>query len=92
MPPEYFEYSTDEENPENKFGLRLYCIRANQSVVILLNGDLKTAQKASDCNKCKKHFDMANRIAARIHDGLREKSISFGDKTIPGFEDFEFEI
>ena len=32
LPPEYFEYSTDEENPENKFGLRLYCIRANSTV------------------------------------------------------------
>jgi hypothetical protein len=67
LPPEYFEYaSEDDEDSTNKYGLRLYCLRANDSVVILFNGDLKTAQKADDCANCKRHFAMANKLTLAI--------------------------
>jgi hypothetical protein len=93
LPPEFFDYNgEDDEDPTNQFGLRLYCLRGNESVVILFNGDLKTSQKAGDCSKCKKHFDLANKITAAIDKGIVSKAIKFESKKILGIEDFEFEI
>lgn len=39
LPPPYHFFETDDAND---FGLRLYCIRLCDEIVILLNGDRKT--------------------------------------------------
>ena len=65
-----------EINPDNNdFGLRLYCLRLSESVVILFNGDRKTAKKAQDCPNCAKYFGFAQRFAKVIDTAIREKDI-----------------
>jgi hypothetical protein len=59
----------------NDFGLRLYCLKLSESVVILFNGDRKTTQKAQDCPNCAKYFRLAQRIATTIDTAIREKDI-----------------
>ena len=93
LPPEYFQYlGLDDIDPSNKFGLRLYCLRLNESVVILFNGDLKTTQKADDCSNCRKHFQLANRATAKIDQAIKERSIMPVNKDILDIENFEFEL
>jgi hypothetical protein len=93
LPPPGFDYlGRDDEYPNNKYGLRLYCIRLNSSIVILFNGDLKTAQEAQKCKNCKRHFDLANRITRKIDEALRERVITLGYKELIGLEQFEIEI
>ena len=45
---------------ESKNSLRLYCLRANEQVVFLFDGGLKTTQKAQDCPNVMQHFKTAN--------------------------------
>ena len=93
LPPESFQYfGQDDIDPNNLFGLRLYCLRLSESVVILFNGDLKTAQRVDDCTNCKRHFQLANRITTKIDEAIKEKSIKPDYKDIIGIEEFEFEI
>jgi len=59
--PSYIEY--DEITGEGTVkpnNLRLYCFRANDSVVVLFNGDIKTKAKAQKCESVKAHFYLAN--------------------------------
>ncbi|MBL7859521.1 MAG: hypothetical protein JNJ65_00070 [Cyclobacteriaceae bacterium] len=93
LPPETFQYfGLDDLEPDNQFGLRLYCLRLSESVVILFNGDLKTAQKVDDCKNCRGHFKLANRITSKIDDAIVQRHIRPIYKDIIGIEDFEFEI
>lgn len=93
LPPPRFQYvGDDDEDPDNQYGLRLYCLRLNDTVVILFNGDLKTAKTAQECLNCKRHFEFANRVTRRIDEGIAEKVITSGNRNIDGFELFEFEI
>lgn len=61
--------------------LRLYCLRANDSVVFLFNGDIKTTLKAQDCPNVKPHFKLANKLATLLNQ-------AFADKEIKWIEDF----
>lgn len=70
LPPPYHEFiSTDV--PDD-FGLRLYCIRLSPAVVILLNGDRKTALKVQNCKKCYRHFDFARRLSRKIDQAIQD--------------------
>lgn len=79
----------DFESNNEDFGLRIYCLRLSESVVILLNGDRKTKQKAQDCPNCAKHFKLANRIAKSINTAIIEKDILIRDKELLIENDFE---
>lgn len=73
----------ETEHPDSPFGIRLYAIRLSNSIVVLLNGDLKTADKAEDCENVKPHFRLANKVAKKLNDclgdeiELRPKKIEF---------------
>ncbi|GAB3013761.1 hypothetical protein GCM10027051_16210 [Niabella terrae] len=70
LPPPYHEFiSTDALDD---FGLRLYCIRLSPAVVILLNGDRKTALKVQDCKKCYRHFDFARKLSRKIDQAIQD--------------------
>lgn len=45
--------------------LRLYCVLVTENIVILCNGDVKTAQKVQDCPNVLPHFRFANLIAKK---------------------------
>src|SRR5688500_17022902 len=64
LPPPNYRFI--DSDGETDFGLRLYCLKLSESVVILLNGDRKTAQKIQDCPNCYPHFLFANKLSDAI--------------------------
>lgn len=66
-------YNCELENGE--YGLRLYCIRWTENIVILLNGAEKTASKAQDCPQVLPHFRRANEIAKQLDEARRNKEL-----------------
>ena len=68
---QYNEESGEDENTTND--LRLYCLRANEHVVFLFNGDIKTANTAQECNNVRPHFRLANKLTECIN-------TAFGDQ------------
>lgn len=78
--PTYVEYSeiskSDENTPNN---LRLYCFRASESVVFLFNGDIKTTDKAQDCENVREHFKIANTLSKLLDQAFINKDIRWND-------------
>ncbi|HAY3544949.1 hypothetical protein HZQ28_17535 [Elizabethkingia anophelis] len=73
--------------------LRLYCLRANESVVFLFSGDVKTEGKAQNCPNVKGHFELANKLANKINQSFGTDLSWNDDYTDIDFnEDFIFEI
>ncbi|MDO5968670.1 hypothetical protein Q4Q35_02510 [Flavivirga aquimarina] len=72
--PQYTEYGKKKAN-----NLRLYCLRANDSVVILFSGDIKIKDKAQDCPNVKRHFKLANRLTKAIDKAFHEDEIIWND-------------
>ncbi len=74
--------------------LRLYVIRLNTHVVILLNGGEKTARNPEECPNVRAHFLKAQRIAKAIDEALDTGDIRYNrDKTDIVFDhDFELVI
>lgn len=62
---------------ENDFGLRLYCIRLTDQLVVLLNGDIKTEQKPQQCPNVATHFRNAQLIARALDRALKEGDVTF---------------
>lgn len=76
--PTYIEINqltNEEQNSSND--LRLYCMRANESVVFLFNGDIKTAETAQKCDNVKKHFELANKLTKLIDQAIVQKEIKW---------------
>lgn len=92
LPPYYHTFI--DSNKQNDYGLRLYCIRMSNSVVILLNGDRKTKQKAQDCLNCRIHFERANKIAKAIDNAISDgfMGINEDEMLLEIDEDFDLEI
>lgn len=78
--PTYVEYSQVTNNEENTpNNLRLYCFRASESVVFLFNGDLKTAEKAQDCENVREHFKIANTLSKLLNQAFINKDIRWNE-------------
>lgn len=69
-PPTYTETGKNKSN-----SLRLYCLRANQYVVFLFSGAIKSTQKAQDCPNVQKHFLLANELTKAINKAFENKDI-----------------
>ena len=72
--PCFTEFGKNKAN-----NLRLYCLRANENVVFLFNGDIKTKQYAQDCPNVKKHFVQANQLTKVINQAFKDKGIEWND-------------
>lgn len=72
--PSYIENGKKKNNL-----LRLYCLRANEHVVFLFDGDLKTTQKAQDCPNVQKHFKLANQITKALDEAFKQKDINWNE-------------
>ncbi len=72
--PSYTELGKTKANT-----IRLYCLRANEKVVFLFNGAIKTTHYAQDCPNVKKHFHLANRLTKAIDLAFAEKDIVWND-------------
>lgn len=78
--PTYVEVDERTNNRHNQANtLRLYCMKANESVVFLFNGDIKTADKAQDCNNVKSHFRMANTLTRLLNQALAARDIQWNE-------------
>ena len=90
--PTYVEFNEETETYENtQNNLRLYCFRANEHVVFLFNGDIKTTQKAQNCKNVKKHFKMANILTSVIDKSFGE-GISWNEDTTDIIVEDDFEL
>ncbi|MFZ4402037.1 MAG: hypothetical protein ACOYO1_18555 [Bacteroidales bacterium] len=91
--PTYVEYNDitgKDENTSND--LRLYCLRANNRVVFLFNGDIKTTNNAKDCPNVRSHFKLANTLTKAIDEAFIAKDIQWNhDQTDIIFEN-NFEL
>ncbi len=82
-----------ENDIETPNDLRLYCLRANEHVVILYNGAIKTSAKAQDCPHVKPHFDLANQLSKKINQLFGKEIMWNQDYTdISVEDDFYFEL
>ncbi|MEN0048261.1 MAG: hypothetical protein AAF806_14460 [Bacteroidota bacterium] len=54
--PRSFTKNTKERVFFVETRIRLYCIRISDKIVVLVNGDIKTAQKVQDCSNVLPHF------------------------------------
>lgn len=78
--PTYFEFNNETGKNENKpNNLRLYCFRASETVVFLFNGDIKTANKAQDCDNVRPHFKLANKLTKLLEEKFQEKEIVWNE-------------
>lgn len=59
------------------FGLRLYCIRLTDHVVVLLNGNIKTNIDPSKCLNVQKHFKNAVKIARKLDSLLLDNEVDY---------------
>jgi hypothetical protein len=59
--------------------LRLYCLRANENVVFLYSGDVKTANKAQECPNVKPHFLLANQLTKAIDKAFKNNEIIWNE-------------
>lgn len=64
LPPPAYLQRVHEIEVNN---LRLYCLRANENVVFLFNGGIKTTSKAQDCPNVGHYIKMANIITKKIN-------------------------
>jgi hypothetical protein len=67
--------------------LRLYCMVANEHVVILFNGGIKTTKYPQDCPNVGPFFKQANNLTKKIDKLFQEKSIRWNDD----FTDINFD-
>ncbi len=64
--------------------LRLYCIRCSDSVMILGNGGIKSAQKVKDCPELYPHFKLMNKVAKMYKRRVIDRKIILKNKSISG--------
>ncbi|MEN9458527.1 MAG: hypothetical protein RL135_1105 [Bacteroidota bacterium] len=86
------DVSNEEIEKSPDYGIRLYCVRLTNNLVILLNGDVKTHLKPKQCPNVRKHFDFAIRFSTLIDKAKFDKIIQWDpDKTwiIPNNEYIE---
>lgn len=81
-------YRFFESDGESDFGLRLFCVVLSEQVVILLNGDRKTAQKIKNCPNCYPHFLFANKLSDALYNARLMDQIEVIGKDILTEDDF----
>ncbi|MGB3183797.1 MAG: hypothetical protein WBB45_20560 [Cyclobacteriaceae bacterium] len=70
--------------PITKSGLRLYCHRVNDNILILGNGGKKTSQKAQDSPDAYPHFSFINSFIKEFNRKLRNGDISVSGQGLDG--------
>jgi hypothetical protein len=78
------------EANKDDLGLRLYCIRLTDNVVVLLNGDIKTKQDPAECENVKVHFKNAIKIAKKLDKAILGREINYQQRDC--LQHYEIEI
>lgn len=90
LPPPSHQFI--ESDHYGDFGLRLYCIRLCSTIVVLLNGDRKTALTAQNCPNCAPHFRIANKISNQITTAITDGYIHMDIERMRLDIDEDFEL
>lgn len=69
------KYYPKRKNKDGIFGLRVYCLIVSDAIVIILNGDDKTALKNRDCPKIRMKFHEAVRLSQIISDYIKDGTL-----------------
>ena len=88
LPPEIREALRENWVQFIDAGLRLFCLRMTDEVVILLNGGIKSSQKTNDSPDLVAKFRMAQQLSKAIDKQLRNRELQVVGKKLIG--DFEF--
>ena len=88
LPPEIREALRENWVQLIDAGLRLFCLRMTDEVVILLNGGIKSSQKTNDSPDLVAKFRMAQQLSKAIDKQLRNRELQVVGKKLIG--DFEF--
>ena len=87
LPPEIKEALRENWVQFIDAGLRLFCLRMTDEVVILLNGGIKSSQKMNDSPDLVTKFRIAQQISKAIDAKLRHRELQIiGQKLIGDFE------
>lgn len=71
------EFNEEEQNCR----VRLYCLRVNRHILILLSGAIKSpyVRAAQDCPQVKPYFDFCNQVAIAFDECIQERQIAVID-------------
>lgn len=91
LPPPRKQMEAIEILVEN---IRLYCMVANEHVVFLFNGGIKTTDEAKDCPNVGNYIKQANQLVRKIDELFKTKEIFWNkyQTDIDFNEDLEFEL
>ena len=64
--------------------LRLYGIRISDQIIILGNGDIKTAKKVKNCPNCYPFFLTMNELMDKLEHSIRTNKISIENNALKG--------
>lgn len=73
LPGNKWEIVSREFSPAKDGPLRLYCVLLPHEIIILCNGDRKTADSAQDCPNVEPHFSFANSLHRTVKRRLDEE-------------------
>jgi hypothetical protein len=90
LPPPTYRFI--DSDGEEDFGLRLYCVKLNDELVVLLNGDRKTAQSVRDCARCKPHYDLANKVSDAIYYATKDDKLEINGRDILTEDNFHLRL
>ena len=91
LPPEYRTAIRNGLVQFLDYDLRLFCIRLNDGIVILLNGGIKTTQKVNDSPDLFSKFRLAHQISRKTTEKIIDREWFVKALTLEG-EEFEFEL
>ena len=94
LPPErrsMHRYRLLEFIETDHYDFRLYCLRLSNSVVILFNGGLKTANNPENCPNVAPHFRNAQIFCKRIEEKLKDRDFLIMPKDLVSDDELAFE-
>ena len=72
------------------YNLRLYCLRINKEIVILLNGGIKESQKVQNSPDLLQKFRLANVISKKVTEKIMTRDIWVDGKELKGDLEISF--
>lgn len=80
-----------EMGKSDPHGIRIYCLRISDTILLVLNGDQRTELHIEDCPNCYTHFEFAKKLDGIFDQAIREGKIRIDveTKTLIKREDFQ---
>ena len=72
--------------------LRLYCLRMNDSILIVGNGGVKDSKRYQDCPELNGYVVDLQQLDKALRFAIKRGDVTIEERTINGIEDTKFEI